>query len=138
VVEGREAVVNRHRKNADKRAAIDGLLASQGDLDAIERMQQRERIRRATDVTATSEPTRPPSSKSKGAAPATLIAIQAIAAVIYDENPFPRKAATLAERAASKAQELGLPGADALKPRNSSMREIAGAFLRGIEAADRN
>lgn len=74
--------------------------------------------------------------KSKGTAPATLHAIAAIAAVIYDEKPFPRKAATLAIRAADKAQELGLEGADALNPKGSSMRDIANAFLKGIEKAE--
>jgi len=76
------------------------------------------------------------SGKSKGTAPATLLAVAAIAAVIYDDSSFPRRAAPLAKRAANKAQELSLEGADVLNPNGSSMRDIASAFLRGIEKVD--
>src|SRR5690348_9971090 len=72
--------------------------------------------------------------KSKGPADATLCAIAAIAAVIHRENLPAGGAAGLARKAAERAQELGLQGADALNPSNSSMRDIAQAFINGIHA----
>ena len=74
----------------------------------------------------------------KGVSPTTFLTITAMAAVVYNELKFPRKAAALAERAAQKAQELALPNADNLNPRGSSMREIAKAFLQGIELTGRH
>jgi hypothetical protein len=76
--------------------------------------------------------------KSKGTAPATLFAIQAIAALIHLHGSAPPKALSLARRAATRAQELGLPGADSLNPDGSAMRDIARAFLDGIAAADKD
>lgn len=78
-----------------------------------------------------------PAKAGKGVAPTTFLTITAITAVVYNERKFPRKAAALAERAAQKAQELGLPNADVLNPRGSSMRDIAKAVLQGIELTER-
>jgi hypothetical protein len=82
-------------------------------------------------------PAHAPSRKSKGTAPNTLHAIRAMAAVFHSEGSNTDKALTFAKRAAEKAQELDLPGANSLNPDGSTMREIAAAFLEGVGAADR-
>jgi hypothetical protein len=134
-------------------ARLDEEKARTGDLDAIARILKRQLNRRTEEQIAAMPPaegavmgqvgeahqtsaTR--RRRSKGVADNTLHAIRAMAAVMHLEGISRPNAKALATRAAEIAQQLKLPGANALNPHGSSMREIADAVLEGIAAAERD
>jgi hypothetical protein len=133
---------------------VDRELARMGDLGAIERSLQRERIKlererikqlkqsmpaaiTAADVGQASVPAAPTAkARSKGVSATTLHATRAFGAYLYSERKIPRTAKGLAKAVAEKAAKSGLPGADTLNHEGSSMRDLAKAFLEGIEWAE--
>jgi hypothetical protein len=87
-----------------------------------------------TEVTSTRQTKPTPRTMREG----TIKAIQAVAAVIYDDRPFPTEARAMARRAADVASKLGLTDPDgALNPDGRTLRDVAQAALDGIKATHR-
>jgi hypothetical protein len=86
----------------------------------------------------TSIPARQASSRksNKPLSDTTINATRALAAVLHREGiePQPASPSRFAKRARELAEELDLPGWDALTPEGSLMRSLAQAMIEGVQA----
>jgi hypothetical protein len=101
----------------------------------IERMELEEKLNARQAAAARTLPT---TTKNRGIGYRTDLAIQAVAAVLYNDRPFPRDTRKLATRAASYAAELGITDPEEpLVPDGRPLRDVAESALKGLKAADK-